>query len=411
MQGGPDLGDWLVERAASRWCRRCRRWPRCGRRPRCARPPADPGRRGVPGRSWPTGWRASGTEVWNTYGPTEATVVACAARLTGDGPVRIGLPLAGWDLAVVDPESGEPVAWGEEGELVIGGAGVARYLDPVKDAERFRAAAQHWAGTAAYRSGDLVRADPEGLVFLGRADTQVKIRGYRIELSEIESVLLQLPGIAQAAVTTHEPRPGLVELVGLLQHRRPADAVDEPQILERAAPPAARRTWCRRYLERAAGHAGHTERQGRPQAPARPGRRPRSVSAGQPRRAGHGRREGARGDPGRDPRPASRSPWTATSSTTSARTRCSSRTSARRCDSAPSLPPLSPPRTSTCTRRSADLAATPSAGRAAGRAAAVRPPAARAAPRGRHAPLHRSAGLLQSLVLLGAVAATGADPR
>ena len=46
----------------------------------------------------------------------------------------------------------------------------------------------------AYRSGDLVRADPEGLTFIGRADTQVKIRGYRIELSEIESVLLQMPG-------------------------------------------------------------------------------------------------------------------------------------------------------------------------------------------------------------------------
>ena len=41
-------------------------------------------------------------EVWNTYGPTEATVVACGARLTGEPPVRIGLPLDGWDLAVVD---------------------------------------------------------------------------------------------------------------------------------------------------------------------------------------------------------------------------------------------------------------------------------------------------------------------
>lgn len=43
-----------------------------------------------------------GREVWNTYGPTEATVVACAAQLDGQGPVSIGLPLAGWDLAVVD---------------------------------------------------------------------------------------------------------------------------------------------------------------------------------------------------------------------------------------------------------------------------------------------------------------------
>ena len=61
-----------------------------------------------------------GREVWNTYGPTEATVVACAAPLVADGPVRIGLPLAGWDLAVVDPD-GVPVPAGEIGELIIGG--------------------------------------------------------------------------------------------------------------------------------------------------------------------------------------------------------------------------------------------------------------------------------------------------
>ena len=45
-----------------------------------------------------------GREVWNTYGPTEATVVACGALLDGTDPVRIGLPLDGWDLAVVDAD-------------------------------------------------------------------------------------------------------------------------------------------------------------------------------------------------------------------------------------------------------------------------------------------------------------------
>ena len=62
-------------------------------------------------------------EVWNTYGPTETTVVACAARLGPHKPVRIGLPLAGWQLAVVDPERGHPVRPGEVGELVIAGVG------------------------------------------------------------------------------------------------------------------------------------------------------------------------------------------------------------------------------------------------------------------------------------------------
>ncbi|KIM17679.1 amino acid adenylation protein, partial [Rhodococcus erythropolis] len=77
-----------------------------------------------------------GREVWNTYGPTEATVVACGALMDGKSPVSIGLPLDGWDLAVVDAQS-NPVAVGEVGELVIGGVGLARYLDPAKDAEKY----------------------------------------------------------------------------------------------------------------------------------------------------------------------------------------------------------------------------------------------------------------------------------
>jgi non-ribosomal peptide synthetase-like protein len=155
----------------------------------------------------------AGTEVWNTYGPTEATVVSSATRLSAGEPVRIGLPLDGWRLAVADPASGQPVRWGEVGELVIGGVGVARYLDPERDAAAFRPLAA-LGPERAYRSGDLVRAEPEGLVYLGRADAQVKIRGYRIELSEIEAVLMELPGIGLAAVTTHEPLPGVVELAG-----------------------------------------------------------------------------------------------------------------------------------------------------------------------------------------------------
>jgi non-ribosomal peptide synthetase-like protein len=174
--------------------------------------------------------RACG-EVWNTYGPTETTVVASAARLHPDAPVRIGLPLAGWDLAVVDPASGEPLPWGETGELVIGGVGVARYLDREKDAARFHPVpALGWA--RAYRSGDLVQADPGGLRYVGRADSQVKIRGYRIELAEIESVLGELPGVAQAVVGTHEPQPGLVELVGYYSLADGGPPLDESAVLD-----------------------------------------------------------------------------------------------------------------------------------------------------------------------------------
>lgn len=147
-----------------------------------------------------------GREVWNTYGPTEATVVACGARMTGEPPVRIGLPLDGWDLAVVDG-AGQEVPAGESGELIIGGVGLARYLDPVKDAEVY-AAMPTLGWERAYRSGDLVVNDPEGLRFLGRADDQVKVGGRRIELGEIDSALLALPGVSAAAVAVRATASG-----------------------------------------------------------------------------------------------------------------------------------------------------------------------------------------------------------
>ncbi|MFP5021616.1 Pls/PosA family non-ribosomal peptide synthetase [Pseudonocardia phyllosphaerae] len=172
--------------------------------------------------------RACG-EVWNTYGPTEATVVACAARLDADGPVRIGLPLAGWELAVVDPATGMPVPDGDVGELLIAGVGTARYLDRAKDLDRFPAVpVLGW--DRAYRSGDLVRAEPAGLSFVGRADGQVKIRGFRVELSEVEAVLMALPGVAQAAVAVHEPRPGVKELVAFYRAGPGAGRVDAGEV-------------------------------------------------------------------------------------------------------------------------------------------------------------------------------------
>lgn len=155
-----------------------------------------------------------GREVWNTYGPTEATVVACASLLTGEEPIRIGLPLNGWELAVVD-ESGEPVPMGGSGQLVIGGVGLARYLDPEKDAEKY-APLESLGWERAYRSGDLVRAEPDGLVFLGRGDEQIKLGGRRIELGEVDSALQALPGVAGAAAAVRTARSGNQLLVGYL---------------------------------------------------------------------------------------------------------------------------------------------------------------------------------------------------
>ncbi|WP_412161825.1 Pls/PosA family non-ribosomal peptide synthetase [Curtobacterium flaccumfaciens] len=151
-------------------------------------------------------------EVWNTYGPTEATVVACGSLLDGSQPIRIGLPLDGWDLAVVDG-AGQRVEPGGVGELVIGGVGLGRYLDPAKDAERY-APFPELGWERAYRSGDLVRYEPEGLVFQGRADDQVKLGGRRIELGEIDAALQALDDVAGGAAVVQRTPAGNQVLVG-----------------------------------------------------------------------------------------------------------------------------------------------------------------------------------------------------
>lgn len=151
-------------------------------------------------------------EVWNTYGPTETTVVACAALLRPNHPVSIGFPLAGWDLAVVDAQ-GKPVGIGGVGELVIGGVGLARYLDPQKDAEKY---APELGWSRAYRSGDHVKLTEDGLLFVGRVDDQVKIGGRRIELGEVDAHLAALPNVRQSTVVVHKTGAGDSVLVGYL---------------------------------------------------------------------------------------------------------------------------------------------------------------------------------------------------
>ncbi|MFE7513654.1 amino acid adenylation domain-containing protein [Streptomyces sp. NPDC057540] len=149
----------------------------------------------------------------NTYGPTEATVIVTAGEL-GGGPGAgarppLGRPLPGVRLYVVD-ERGGLLPAGSEGELYIGGRGLARGYTarPELTAEAFLpdpfTGAPH---DRMYRTGDRVRWRRDGqLEFLGRADDQVKIRGYRIEPAEIEAALTAHPAVARAAVLVRDGR-------------------------------------------------------------------------------------------------------------------------------------------------------------------------------------------------------------
>lgn len=166
-----------------------------------------------------------GGPVLNMYGPTESTIWSSVEATTGDeGTVNIGQPIANTALYVLD-ETGAPVPSGFDGELWIGGDGVAAGYFKRDDmtAERFQP--DPFAGKGRmYRTGDLVRQRPDGrLDFLGRADHQVKIRGHRIELGEIEAALDATPGIRQAVVIPREDMPGDVRLVAYVTHDGPVN--------------------------------------------------------------------------------------------------------------------------------------------------------------------------------------------
>ncbi len=159
--------------------------------------------------------------LMNAYGPTETTVTATLWHGPRDstlpaGQVPIGQASFGKHVAVLDA-AGAPVRPGEEGELYIGGDGVALgyFGMPAATAERF--APDPFAaepGARLYRTGDRVRLMDSGdLEYLGRTDRQIKLRDRRLEPGEVERIMLEQPGILEAAVTLTDDDVGLQRLV------------------------------------------------------------------------------------------------------------------------------------------------------------------------------------------------------
>ena len=142
-------------------------------------------------------------EVWNTYGPTEATVATTSIRITREvlalwNPLPVGAAMPGTRVEIRD-DDGAPVPPGERGEIIIAGANVSPgYLGRADLTAR--AFFDEPDGARAYRTGDWGR-DRDGLIFFeGRRDEQIKLHGYRIELGDLEANLRALPGIADAVV-------------------------------------------------------------------------------------------------------------------------------------------------------------------------------------------------------------------
>jgi amino acid adenylation domain-containing protein/FkbM family methyltransferase len=150
---------------------------------------------------------ATGRRVFNGYGPTEATVCASMWEWEIGARPLIGRAIENAELYVLDEEQ-ELAPVGVKGELCIGGAGLARgYLErPELTAEKFIAHPfSRVGGERLYRSGDLVRRQPNGhLEFIGRIDEQVKVRACRVELGEIEMVLREHASVKDAVVMVQD---------------------------------------------------------------------------------------------------------------------------------------------------------------------------------------------------------------
>lgn len=181
-------------------------------------------------------WHRPGRRFLNTYGPTETTVSATWLVFKPGAAVTIGGPLPAYSILILSPDEPEALAQGETGEICIAGIGLADgYLNLPEQTdntfiEDFVGIKNNPSGKI-YRTGDLGRINEQHQIeYLGRIDTQVKIRGYRIELDEIESVVMDIKGIAQAVITPCELEPGNVELAAYVTLRAGADPLEPTKI-------------------------------------------------------------------------------------------------------------------------------------------------------------------------------------
>ncbi len=146
--------------------------------------------------------RFPGAEVWNTYGPTEATVATTSIQVTNSvldrfNPLPVGRAKPGSQLMIQD-EAGHLLQPGSRGEIVIAGPNVSQGYINRPDLTA-RAFVEH-EGHRAYRTGDAGHWDGDLLFFDGRLDFQIKLHGYRIELGDIEANIHKLRDVQDAVV-------------------------------------------------------------------------------------------------------------------------------------------------------------------------------------------------------------------
>ncbi|KJK52025.1 peptide synthetase [Lentzea aerocolonigenes] len=170
-------------------------------------------------RDWAARYGTRRPDLANCYGPTESTVYTTRHVLDDYDydPGRpegspIGSSVPGQQAYVLDDRL-RPVGPGVVGSLYLAGPQLAHgYANrPGLSASRFVADPFAGDGSRMYHTGDLAKRNLDGdLEFLGRADGQVQLRGFRIELGEIESVVREVAGVTDVAVTVADTADHLV---------------------------------------------------------------------------------------------------------------------------------------------------------------------------------------------------------
>jgi amino acid adenylation domain-containing protein len=184
-------------------------------------------------------------QVFNAYGPTEATVTTTILEITlasalqaYEASVPIGRPIANWQCYILDANYAVlPV--GIPGELYIAGEGLARgYIGKVELTAQAFVPNPFVPGARMYRTGDRVKWLADGTIeFLGRLDHQIKLRGFRIELEEIEVALSQHPAVSEAIVQLHEDAGGEKRLIAyIVTKQHPFAGTELRKYLKRTLP-------------------------------------------------------------------------------------------------------------------------------------------------------------------------------
>ncbi|KAG8534309.1 putative PKS/NRPS-like protein biosynthetic cluster [Bacidia gigantensis] len=151
---------------------------------------------------------ARADEVWNAYGPSEATIYASMGRVRQDDQdIDIGTPVPNFQLYVLDAENLSNVPLGSTGELCITGIGVKCGYHNSPELTKLRFLENPFHHGRLYRTGDLARFTAPGRLRLkGRTDSQVKVRGYRIELGDVETALTAHKDVSAAVVLNRDDR-------------------------------------------------------------------------------------------------------------------------------------------------------------------------------------------------------------